>query len=587
MTLIDELIQNNTISPKLGKEILEKTAEDPEVSVDDLLIAGGVDAADIATIRSRIFNIPVYTITDLKSFSFELLKHIPLESVERYRFAPLTIVDGILEVGIVDPDFISARDAISFIANRLGYPYKLGVISKKDFDAILHEYKSLSGQVTQVVGAFTEAKKEEDASGKKSAMGGQDETQDLNKIVSSINATADGSLVEDAPIIKLVAAILKSAIEGRASDIHIEPVEGKLIIRFRKDGVLKINLELPPETQSPIIARVKILSNLKLDEKRKPQDGRFSSTLDGRKVDFRVSTLPCYFGEKAVIRILDSSQGIRPLDKIGLSPKNYELVKKALDRPYGIILVSGPTGSGKTTTLYSMLGTIDKETENVVSLEDPVEYNMSGVNQSQIMPEIGYTFAAGLRSILRQDPDVILVGEIRDKETAQLAIQAALTGHLVLSTIHTNTAIGVIPRLLDMGVDPYLIAPTLICAIGQRLTPSIDPECLEEVPMEGAVQMALDKQFGDMPPEERAKLNLNRSVHESKSTEKNPTGLKGRVSVHEVLWVDKDIETAILRTPTEPDIYKVARAKGFITLKEDALFKSMEGKVPLHEVYNL
>jgi type IV pilus assembly protein PilB len=336
-----------------------------------------------------------------------------------------------------------------------------------------------------------------------------------------------------------------------------------------------------------MIARVKILSNLRLDEKRKPQDGRFSSILEGRKIDFRVSTLPCYYGEKAVIRILDSYKGVRPLDKIGFTDKNLDLVRRAIDKPYGIVLVSGPTGSGKTTTLYSMLGEIDKVQENVVSLEDPVEYNIPGMNQSQIIPEIGYTFASGLRSILRQDPDVILVGEIRDKETAQLAIQAALTGHLVFSTIHTNTAIGVIPRLLDMGVDPYLIAPTLICAIGQRLVPTIAEGCRREEPIADSIKMIIDKQFEDMPAETRSTFNLVGTISEAQGTEDNPSGLKGRLSVHEVLWVDKDIERAILTTPTEPDIYKMARSKGFITLREDALIKSMQGRVPFHEVHNL
>ncbi|MEN9852344.1 MAG: hypothetical protein RI996_287, partial [Candidatus Parcubacteria bacterium] len=415
----------------------------------------------------------------------------------------------------------------------------------------------------------------------------EEETQDLDRIVANLGISQGGNIVEDAPITKIVAAVLKNAIEGGASDIHIEPIGEKVQIRFRVDGVLSVNLELPKTAQQPLIARVKILSNLRLDEKRKPQDGRFSSMLDGRKIDFRVSTLPCYYGEKAVIRILDSFHGVRPLDSIGLSNANFKMVKDAIDMPYGIILVSGPTGSGKTTTLYSMLGEVDKVSENVVSLEDPVEYNLPGMNQSQIMPEIGYTFAAGLRSILRQDPDVILVGEIRDKETAQLAIQAALTGHLVFSTIHTNTAIGVIPRLLDMGVDPYLIAPTLICAIGQRLIPTIAPDCREEVPIADSIKLMIDKQLADLPADIKSAIDLSGTVSEAKPSEKFPSGLKGRLSVHEVLWVDKDIERAILTNPTEPDIYKLARSKGYITLKEDAIFKAMSGLIPFREVHNL
>src|SRR3989338_4224613 len=268
---------------------------------------------------------------------------------------------------------------------------------------------------------------------------------------------SDMRIIEDAPVTKIVATILHYATEGEASDIHIEHVGDKVRVRFRVDGVLNTSLILPIKVYSAVVARIKILCNMRLDEKRKPQDGRFSAKIEGRKIDFRVSTFPAYFGEKIEMRILYSEKGVNPLDKMGLSERNLKLIRDAIKRPYGLILMSGPTGSGKSTTLYSMLNEVDRESKNVISLEDPVEYNIPGMNQSQVRPEIGYTFANGLRSPLRQDPDIIMVGEIRDKETASLAIQAALTGHLVLSTIHTNNAVGVIPRLIDMGVDPYLI----------------------------------------------------------------------------------------------------------------------------------
>ena len=584
MTVIDQLIQRGNLTPELASEILQKTADNPDLSIDDLCIEGGVDPLALVNIRKDIFDIDIRKI-DTENINFEILKYIPQESVERYKFVPIAVSDGVLEVGIVDPEYTVARDAISFIASKLGFPYKLFLISKPDFDAVLAAYKGLGSQVTQVLGQFTDSA-EEDKKSAKNALP-EEETQDLDRIVANLGLSSGGTIVEDAPITKIVAAILKNAIEGGASDIHIEPIGEKVQVRLRVDGLLSVNLELPKTAQQPLIARVKILSNLRLDEKRKPQDGRFSSILDGRKIDFRVSTLPCYYGEKAVIRILDSYHGVRPLNTIGLSDANFKMVKDAIDKPYGIVLVSGPTGSGKTTTLYSMLGEVDKITKNVVSLEDPVEYNLPGINQSQIMPEIGYTFAAGLRSILRQDPNIILVGEIRDKETAQLAIQAALTGHLVFSTIHTNTAIGVIPRLLDMGVDPYLIAPTLICAIGQRLVPTIAPGCRSEEKIEDSVQLMIDKQFSDMPKEFMKGLPLTGTISEAVPNEQYPNGLKGRLSVHEVLWVDKDIERAILTTPTEPDITKLARTKGFITLKEDAIFKSIKGLIPFHEVHNL
>lgn len=586
MTIIDELLQKGIVSPTLSTEALGKIAEDPEISIDDLLIQGGVDPKKIVDARHRIFDIPVKEV-DTKKISYDILKYIPQESVKRYRFVPLAVAENVLEVGIVDPEFIAARDAISFIAGKLGFPYKLFLISKPDFNKVLESYTSLSNQVNTAIDQFgTEIEEIKDKNGS-AGLSPENETQDLNRIVENLGITMGSAIVEDAPITKIVAAVLKNAIEGGASDIHIEPVGEKVQIRFRTDGVLHISLELPQAAQSALIARIKILSNLRLDEKRKPQDGRFSSLLDGRKIDFRVSTLPCYYGEKAVIRILDSFRGVRPLETIGFTEQNLKLVKDAIDRPYGIILISGPTGSGKTTTLYSMLGQVDREKENVVSLEDPVEYNIPGMNQSQIMPEIGYTFAAGLRSILRQDPDVILVGEIRDKETAQLAIQAALTGHLVFSTIHTNTAAGVIPRLLDMEVDPYLIAPTLICAVGQRLVQTIAPGCGRQVPVKDSVEEMIEKQFKDLPEQYISDLPLTDVVYESQPSEQYPTGMKGRASIHEVLWITKEIERTILTKPTEPDVYKVAREHGFITLKEDAIFKSMQGKIPFHEIYNL
>jgi type IV pilus assembly protein PilB len=259
-------------------------------------------------------------------------------------------------------------------------------------------------------------------------------------------------------------------------------------VRYRVDGALYTSIILPLNVYSGIIARVKILSKLRLDEKRKPQDGSFSANINGRKIDFLVSTMPAYYGEKIVMRILDSEKGVKPLDQLGLSETNLKMVKEALTAPYGIILVTGPTGSGKSTTLYSMLNEVDKDHKNVLSLEDPIEYNMEGLSQSQVRPEIGYTFASGLRTTLRQDPDIIMVGEIRDKETAQLAIQAALTGHLVFSTIHTNNAIGAIPRLIDMGVDPYLIAPTLVIAIAQRLARTFCPGAGKPIPVNAIFQ---------------------------------------------------------------------------------------------------
>jgi type IV pilus assembly protein PilB len=304
---------------------------------------------------------------------------------------------------------------------------------------------------------------------------------------------------------------------------------------------------------SAVIARIKILCGLRLDEKRKPQDGRFSVKYQGHKIDFRTSTFPGYYGEKVVIRVLDSYRGVKKLEDIGLSERHLKQIRAAIERPFGMVLISGPTGSGKTTTLYSMLNELDRDKRNVVSLEDPVEYNIPSMNQSQIFPEIGYTFATGLRSILRQDPDVIMVGEIRDAETAELAIQAALTGHLVFSTIHTNNSIGVITRLIDMGVDPFLIAPTINLAIAQRLVHRIVPGAEKEIEDVG-IKEIITKSFEDLPMEYKKDLPLDKNPHNAQSISSNPSGLKGRMPVFEILEIDKEIENLIMHKASEEDI---------------------------------
>ena len=296
--------------------------------------------------------------------------------------------------------------------------------------------------------------------------------------------------------------------------------------------------------------------------------------------------MPAYYGEKVAMRILDSERGVKPLDKLGLSETNMKLIRDALSRPYGIILITGPTGSGKSTTLYSMINELDKEKNNIISLEDPVEYHMPNVNQSQVMPEIGYTFASGLRSILRQDPDIIMVGEIRDKETAQLAIQAALTGHLVFSTLHTNSAIGAIPRLIDMGVDPYLIAPTLIISVAQRLALMTCASARRLVPIDESIKIQMEEQMKDLPPEFRKEIGVNGQMYETVPSPECPSGTRGRIAVFEMFKVNKELESIILKNPTDVEIYKVVRKSGMLTMREDAMLKSLQGIIPYREVYN-
>ena len=515
---------------------------------------------------------------NVQEMSFDGLKYIPEDAATYYRFVPFALTDGILEVGVTDPGNIEAMDALQFISVKLGIPFKIFLISKTDYKAILQAYKGITTQVS-------EALDEIDQDAQKEAELGFNE-EDLNKEIDKAKPGEEKKIVEDAPIIKIVAVILRNAIEGGASDIHIENTGEKVKVRFRVDGSLYTSIVLPINVYSGIVARIKILGKLRLDEKRKPQDGSFSTKIDGRKVDFRVSSMPAYYGEKIVMRILDSEKGVKPLDQLGLSKRNLDLVREAIKKPYGLILITGPTGSGKSTTLYSMMNELDKDKSNIVSLEDPVEYHMPEINQSQMMPEIGYTFASGLRSILRQDPDVIMVGEIRDKETAQLAIQAALTGHLVLSTLHTNNAIGAVPRLIDMGVDPYLIAPTLVLSIAQRLARLTCEDSRKLSPMDPSIKLQIENQLKDLPEEFRKEIVIKNEMYDTVPSALCPSGTRGRIAVFEMFKVDKEMQAVILKNPTDVEIYKTARKKGMLLMREDAMLKAIDGIIPFSEVYN-
>ena len=568
MSFLDKLAEEKIIKQSELEEISLRLSEG-DTDVDDILIAKGVKEDVIVKLKSEYSNVPMRRI-DIKAISFDVLKYIPEESATYYKFVPIGVTQGVLEVGLLDPDNLDTRDALQFIASKIGMPFKMFVISKSDFNGIINNYKGLTGEVTHALEDLTPPQGDMDL--------------DVEKTEGKVDAE---KIIEDAPVSKIVAVILRHATEGGASDIHIENAGDKVKVRFRVDGVLHTSLYLPLKVYAAVISRIKILANLKLDEKRKPQDGRFSVKLEGRKVDIRVSSLPTFYGEKVAMRILDSEKGVKPLDSIGLTESNLAKIRKAMLEPYGLILVSGPTGSGKTTTLYSMLNELDREKRNVVSLEDPVEYNIPGMNQSQIVPEIGYSFASGLRSILRQDPDVIMVGEIRDKETAELAIQASLTGHMVFATIHTNNAIGTVPRLVDMGIDPYLIAPTLTLSIAQRLVRLACPASIRPIPIEGAIKMMFDKQFTDLPEEFKKDLNLEGNVYNVEPSPECPSGTRGRVAVFEIFDIDKEVEAMILKDPTDIELWKIARKKGMLTMREDAIQKALRGEIAFQEVNSL
>lgn len=533
-------------------------------------------------------DIPVRSVADAK-IPYDVLKYVPEESASHYRLVPLAVAEGVLEVGMLDPEDFEAIDALNFITRTSGLPYKIFRISQEDFDKVLTMYRGLGGEVERAVTELeTEQKDQVSQEKRKQSGNGNQEAAPLDLEDPSIGrGPGEGvaRIQEDAPTIKIVSTILRYAVDGKASDVHIEPLPTGVRVRYRVDGELHTSVVLPLATHRALVARVKVLASIRLDEMRKPQDGRFSASIDNRQIDFRVSTFPSYNGEKVVIRILDRDQGFIPLSDIGLTPRNLDLVRKAVAQPHGLVLISGPTGSGKSTTLYSMLTEVDREHKNVLSLEDPIEYYVEGVIQSQVRPEIGYTFANGLRTTLRQDPDVIMVGEIRDGETAKLAIQAALTGHLVLSTIHTNDAVGTIPRLIDMGVEPYLIPPVLIASIAQRLVRTFCADGAKEAPLSASDRKRIEADMESLPEEYRFKIPDN--VYEPQATPTCPTGLRGRMAVFEVLEMSSEIEHIVLNNPVDSKIWTAARKQGMLTMREDALLKSFDKKAPFSEVNTL
>lgn len=568
MSFLNFLTTKNIISAE-QVPFLKEQIKSSDKKLDSILLEKGMNKEELLELKGEYFGVP-YKNLETYEIPFEILKYISEESSIHYKIAPLGIIDNVLEVGIVDPANIEARDALNFISTKEDLPFKLFLISEDDFQKVLEVYKGLSGQVNE---ALTELESEL-----------SEEEKEIQKQLESGPSKDSTHLVEDAPVTKIVATILRYAVEYGASDVHIEPLSDKVRVRFRIDGVLNTSIILPLSVEGAVAARVKILAQMKLDEKRKPQDGRFQARIDGRKIDFRVSTFPTYYGEKVVMRILDQHKGVKKMDELGLSDRYLTMLKTAIKKSYGMILISGPTGSGKSTTLYSILEELDSGSKNILSLEDPVEYTVEGVNQSQVRSDIGYTFANGLRTTLRQDPDIIMVGEIRDGETAKLAIQAALTGHLVLSTIHTNTSCAIVPRLIDMGVDPYLIPPTLILGIAQRLVRKLCPDSGEIMPIEGSTEVMIEKQFADLPEQFRNEIPHAKEILKIKPTPDCPNGTKGREAVFEMFPMSKEIESVILKNPVESEIYKVARSQGLITMKEDAIRKAMQKIIPFEEI---
>ncbi|RJO59356.1 hypothetical protein C4546_02555 [Candidatus Parcubacteria bacterium] len=550
----------------------QKLARQKRVPVTQVLEEKGfVKDEDLAKARAEVFQIP-YADLHGRVISSDLLNIIPRDIARNYQMVAFAKEGRKLSVAMVDPANFRALEAIEFIARNNNYVLDYHVASYGSISSILKQYASLSAEVEEALAATTPVEKPK--------ISPLDEISLADKGIEEV--------IKTAPVSKMVAVILRHAIEGNASDIHIEPTSEGSRVRYRVDGILHTSIKLPPYVHAAIVARIKVISNLKLDETRLPQDGRFHTEVDGKSIDLRVSTLPLMNNEKVVMRILDSSSQHLNLDDLGFIAREKEALVKCLESTQGMVLSTGPTGSGKSTTLYTLLGMINTEDINIVTLEDPVEYHMEGVNQSQINPEVGLTFANGLRSILRQDPDVVMVGEIRDTETAELAVNAALTGHLVFSTLHTNDAFGAVPRLIDMKVEPFLISSSLSLIVAQRLVRRICEHCKTTQIVPEATRKEVLETLKKAPAESFPKgLDLSKPISFSYGrgcVRCGNSGYKGRMVVAEVLEITEQMQMIITSGSKLQDIKTEAKRQGVLTMKEDGFVKAILGYTTVEEV---
>ena len=529
--------------------------------VDDELLVHGI---------AKISGVPYINIST-SIIDQSVLNLLPGDIAERFMAVPLAETNNRLAVAMIDANNVQAVD---YLASRIQRPIKVFMASEKGIRFVLDQYKAdLSG-----VSEAAEASAEEESSSS------SDEVK---------------TIVQDSPISKALTTILEYAVKTRASDIHIEPFQNELKIRCRVDGVLREIMKLPKSIEPALISRIKILSELKIDEHRIPQDGQFTVRTAGKEVDLRIAISPVVWGEQVVIRLLDKTGNTFNLEEMGYAGRALRAIRKGIKQPNGMILTSGPTGSGKSTSLYALIKEIKDDTVNIVTLEDPVEYKMDGVNQIQVHAAVGLTFANGLRSILRQDPDVVMVGEIRDGETASLAVQASLPGHLVFSTLHTNSAAGVLPRLLDMEIEPFLIASTVNTIIGQRLVRRVAKKresyqsnpletqnilatvghILPKTPEEVAI-ISEDLGYKDLPLAGQSAYTLVRGI----DTPQSPGGYSGRAGLYEVMDVSEEIQGMITRRATTAEIQRQAQREGMVTMRQDGYLKALQGITTLEEV---
>ncbi|MBU1034828.1 Flp pilus assembly complex ATPase component TadA [Patescibacteria group bacterium] len=529
-----------------------------------------VSDIDFAKVKAETLGLPFVDLSAV-NVSQEAIELLPLQVITNYRAIPIGFDGRTLQVAMENASDIKAQEALQFLANEKKWKLQIVVVPSVQIAKLLRQAGGGGGEVES---ALAEAK------GKFAKQRGEAEE------ISSLE-----ELIKGAPVSRMVSVIMRQAVDGGASDIHIEPMGGESRVRYRIDGVLRTSLALPLYIHPAVVSRIKVLANMKLDETRIPQDGRITEEINGKKIDFRVSTLPVVDNEKVVMRILDTSLGAPTFEQLGYREEYIALIKEEIKRPFGLFLITGPTGSGKSTTLFSGLNLLNGEGVNISTLEDPVEYYIAGVNQSQIRPDIGYTFATGLRSLLRQDPNVIMVGEIRDKETAELAIHASLTGHLIFSTIHTNDVFGLVPRLIDIGVEPFLLAATLNIGIAQRLARKICPHCKAEQEIAPETLQKLQRELGKIPPKYLKKGFDNSAVpvfyHGKGCARCGGSGYSGRTAVAELFQFTPQAKRSVERGFPIEEVQAEADRQGMLRLRQDVLLKALEGTTTVEEVLRL
>jgi type IV pilus assembly protein PilB len=570
--LVSLLVGEGLVSESVLQSV-EKASTDLNRPLFGLLTERGIVDEELLThATAQVSGVPYVNLTN-SVIDQSILGLLPEDIAERFMAVPLAEIQNRLAVAMIDANNVQAVD---YLASRIERPLKVFMASEAGVRHVLDQYKTdLSS-----VGEAAEASQVE-------------ATQEANRGVKTI--------VQDSPISKALSTILEYALKSRASDIHIEPLENALKIRCRVDGMLREIMQLPKSIEPALVSRIKILSNLKIDEHRTPQDGQFTVKIANKEVDLRIAISPVIWGEQVVIRLLDKSGDSFNIEEMGYAGRALRAIRKGIRKPNGMVLTSGPTGSGKTTSLYALIKEIKDDTLNIVTLEDPVEYKMDGVNQIQVNTDVGLTFASGLRSILRQDPNVVMVGEIRDSETANLAVQAALTGHLVFSTLHTNSAAGVLPRLLDMGIEPFLIASTVNTIIGQRLVRRVSEkrESYQSNPIEtqninatighllpktpaDVERVSQDLGYKDLPLSGQSAYTLVRGI-ETRQTP-GSHGYIGRAGLYEVMDVTEEIQKLIVSHATSAEIQRKAQEQGMVTMRQDGYLKVLQGITTLEEV---